>query len=256
MSNGIKIIISFIISIFFVNGNSITDSNVSRWTMIVTTIISLYYIIRLYPSYVKKIMAIAIPVLSIILIMGTVLKVSSSIGYNNLNIKNIIEKQMTYKNINAYFSGPNNVIESMELNSIIDSNQISRKKILISDIFANFPLLNKLTNPLYNTNSLFNYYHYKSFIAVDQIIPLVGQTYIIFSIFFPVIIFVITYLSLYFTDMIKCESDFLKQYCFIYLAFFLSLGNCLNFTIMLQNVWIHVLPAYIICRLNYRFRIS
>lgn len=250
----IKVILSILISIFYINGSSIVGKNVSRWSMIISAMISFIYISRLYPRY-KKIMKILLVVCIMFAIsIGSLLKFkNSNNGYNNL--KSVLRHEIKYKTLNAYFAGNKNMEIGLELSDAINMNNIPKMQIIISDVFANFPILNKyLSNAQRQMTTLFNYKYYNSSIACDQIMPYSIQIYIYFKYFFILFEALQIYLALKLYNKIDEEENFLKIYSLMYLVFSFSLVNCINLSIVFQNLWIHVLPVYIIYSLNIRVK--
>ena len=250
----IKVVLSIFISVFFINGSAITGSNVSRWTMIISAIIVFIYIVRLYPNYKKRMSVILIGCIIFTISIGSLLKFgNSNNGYNDL--KSIFKEGLKYKTLNAYFAGNKNMEVALELNNEIDSLNISRVQIFISDLFANFPVINKyLSNPQRQSVVLFNYKYYNSAIACDQILPYSMQMYIFFKYLFVIFEMIQIYFALKLYFKIRDEDDFLKIYNLVYLTFSFSLVNCINLSIILQNIWIHVLPIFIIYIFNIQLK--
>ena len=250
----IKIILSLLISVFYINGSSITGNNVSRWSMIISAIISYIYISRLYPNYKNKMKILLIICIVFSISIGSLMKFeNSNNGYDN--IKDVFKKQMQYKTLNSYFAGNKNMEIGLELSHDISIRNISKIEIIFSDIFANFPILNKIfSNPENQTVNLFNYKYYNSMIAKDQIIPYSAQIYIYFKYIFILFEIIQIYYALKIYNKIEKEKDLLMIHNYVYLFFSLSLVNCINLSIILQNIWIHVLPVYIIYLLNIKVK--
>ena len=248
--NILKIGLSIIISLFYINGSSITGSNVSRWSMIIAIIISFMYISRLYPKYNNKLKIMLAVGIVFAVSVGSLIKFSSANnGYNDLN--GVIREELKYKTLNAYFAGNKNMQIALELSDDINKMNISKVQILISDFFANFPIANKyLSNVQRQSVVLFNYKYYNSTIACDQILPYSAQMYIYFNYFFVIIEIIQIYFSYVLYFKIKNEENFIKIYILVYLTFSFALINCINVSVILQNIWIHVLPAFLIYSSN------
>lgn len=247
-SDRVKIILSIIVSLFYINGCSITDDNVSRWAMLSSIIVMYIYLIRMYPQKRKLLRIILFFGILFTLIIGTMFK-----GENIWNkgeystFENTLKNTVEYKTLNAYFSGPKNVEIGLQLMNYPQFNGINKAKVIISDLFNNAPFLNHiLSNKTYNSNALFNYAVYNSYIAKDQIIPGCVQAYLWVNVLFTVITFFRCYYAFYFYFKIFEEKDLLKTYCYIRLFIALSLINCISYTILMQFVWINVLPIYLI----------
>ena len=247
----IKVMLSVLTSLFYINGSSVTGANVSRWSMLISAIVAFIYILKFYPSYKKQLVVLLILVVVFSVTIGTFMKFGENGNSNHTTVNRVIEEQFSYDSINAYFAGTKNMEVAFILNEDIDNNYISKIKVIWSDIFANFPFLNKyLSNSSNQLTVLLNFKYYNSLIATDQIIPFSVQLYIYFGglFIFIELIFVYYAMKLYFK--IRETNDFLKIYCLIYLTFSLSLMNCISFSVMLQNIWIHVLPVFLIYFFN------
>lgn len=249
ISDFFKVVLSVLISIIYINGSSITGSNVSRWSMLISGIISYIYMTRLYPKYTKKLMILLSSVILFSITFASTMKFTWNDNYSTLN--GTIEEEFKFKTLNAYFSGPHNMQVALDLKNELDNSSISKIEIYISDTFGNFPVLNRfLSNPSHQSTTLFNYKYYNSSIATDQIIPYSCQLYNVFGIFFIIFEIVQVYFSYYLYFACKKNNNFLNIFCCIYLSFFLSLINCVNYSILMQSIWIHVLPIFIIYKIN------
>ena len=250
----IKVVLSIIISAFYINGSSITSFNVSRWSMIITSIIAFTYIARLYPNYKMKLNIFLVGCIVFAVSVGSLIKFANYInGYNNL--QNVFKEQLKYKTLNAYFAGNKNMEIALDLNDDINVLNMSKIQIIISDLFANFPILNKyLSDPQIQTTVMYNYKYYNSTIACDQIIPYSTQLYIFLKYFFVIFESIQIYYAFKLYYKMKEEDDFLKIYNLIYLIISFSLVNCISLSVILQNIWIHVLPVFVIYSLNIQIK--
>ena len=244
-----KIIISLLIGIIFIKGSSISGDSVSRWSMLITGFITYVYLKKLYPKYEKKLFLFFIITFIFTVTLASTMKFSWNDNYKTLD--GIIKEEFDFKTLNAYFAGPKNMYVAMQLNEDLGNSIVLKLKIFFSDTFGNLPLLNTLlSNKDYQSNTLFNYKYYSSYLAVDQIIPYSCQLYNVFGLLFLILEIIQVYLSYYIFFISKKENNFLNIYCCIYLSFVLSLVNCVNYSIVMQTLWIHVLPVFIIYKLN------
>lgn len=251
----LKVLISLLISVIYINGSSITGNNVSRWSILICSIISFVFITKLYPNYRKRLSILMIAVIVFSVTFASIIKFDWNDNYST--IEKTIEEELRFNTLNSYFNGPKNMQIALELKNDIENSNTPKYKIFISDTFGNFPLLNSyLSDDNYRSAYLFNYKYYGSGIAKDQIIPFSNQLYSIFSIFFVVIEIIIVYLSFFLFFKYKKENNYLNIYCYIYMSFFLSLTNCINYSIMMQTLWIYVLPVCILSILNSKMAIK
>ena len=180
---------------------------------------------------------------------ASALKFSWNNNYKSFD--GMINEYFDFKSLNAYFAGPKNMSVALELKDELNNSNISKIKIFISDTFGNLPLLNTfLSDKNYQSNTLFNYKYYYSYLAVDQIMPYSCQLFNIFGLIFFIFEIIQIYLSYYFYFVCKKEYNFLNIYCCVYLSFVLSLVNCVNYSILMQTLWIHILPIFIINKFN------
>lgn len=251
----IRVLLILSVSIFYINGIAVSSGDVSRWSMLIGAFVVYNIIIKFHPESKRGLLLLLGIVLLFTIVIGTFMKLNitnATYGINyDASLSTTLKNTFSYNTLNAYFAGPKNIDYAMAMINDANARGISKIGTLISDIFANFPLLNKFfSNEAYTSVSMFNYQIYRSTIAVDQIIPLCGQMYNIFGVLFFVPEMIIVYNALRFNSKIKREKNLLKLYCLVYLTFALSLVNCNNLNIMCQGLWIQILPVYLIYRFN------
>ena len=251
----IRVLLILSVSIFYINGIAVSSGDVSRWSMLIGAFVVYNIIIKFHPESKRWLLLLLGIVLLFTIVIGTFMKLNitnATYGINyDASLSTTLKNTFSYNTLNAYFAGPKNIDYAMAMINDANARGISKIGTLISDIFANFPLLNKFfSNETYTSVSMFNYQIYRSTIAVDQIIPLCGQMYNIFGGLFFVPEMIIVYNALRFNSKIKREKNLLKLYCLVYLTFALSLVNCNNLNIMCQGLWIQILPVYLIYRFN------
>lgn len=252
----IKILLLIVFSIFFIKGTSVTAGNVSRWSLLITMFIAYNFLTLFHPKQKKKLLLIMIFSGVLALLFGTMLKFGSGhSGYDS--IENTLQSTFTYKMLNAYFAGPDNVEVALNMSEKLESKGMTYKiQMIVSDIFNNFPLLNKYLSVRSDTSVYwFNISFYGSTIASDQIIPLVGQLYNYIGILFIIPEMFIIWIALNVNFKLKQEKELLKVYCLAYMCCTFSLCNCTNLIIMLQSLWIQIMPIYIIYIINKKLKL-
>ena len=251
----ISVLCMICISIFFINGRAVQSDNVSRWAFIVSALVCFIYISSIYPKYKKGLLLLFFMTIVFAVTVGTMAKVAKAGGAGFQSLYASLETQLSFRYLNAYFSGPLNLNYVYSMLYEREINDTPRLSMFFSDIFANFPLLNKFfSNITEQSTVLFNYQIYKSNIACDQIIPISGQFYLYAGALFWIPIGAIIWCSLICYFKMKEENNKLKLFCLVYITFSFSLINCVSFSVMLQNIWIHVLPAFFIYKFNIRLR--
>lgn len=244
----IKILISMgitLISIIFLGVNH--EGDISRWTMIINLIINIIILMKYYDKS-KKFIGIIFSLLAVcILVLGTFMKFTDE-ELSSTNIyEYITDEVINYETFDLYFAGPfqiNNAIEVRE------NNEIHIKNLFI-DIFANCPIINTYLDKSETTPTLYNFTYYNSYIAKDKICPLSGQAYIYFGLAFSSIFSILALcLAIKFNNLAKKSRNEFQLYVNMYFSLILSLAVCLNINIVFQNIWINILPIYIIYKLN------
>lgn len=250
-----KLIAELFVSILFVNGSNLTSTSVSRWSFLVSIIIVYMFLTRMHPEYKKKLTVLLMASGVLITLVSSLNKFQmlGASGYNTMN--ETTKTLFSYMNLNAYCSGPTNIINGMKTIDYVKVMNISKIKIFISDVFNNFPLLNKfLVDVNLTSPRLFNFVLYRTREFVDQIMPLSVQFYNFFGILYFVPEMILVYMALDCYRKTLYEKDFIRIYYLIYLSFTFSLINNINMTVMFQNIWIQILPMYLIYIFNYRIK--
>lgn len=254
----LKICMIIILSIFYINGAAISSSDVSRWTIVIMSYIAYVFICKYHAKYKKVLLFILVIGLTIAILGSTMIKFGSIGGNTAYSTSGSALKNLSsFETLNAYFSGPSNSETGIKVSDYVTSKGISRFQLLISDIFRNFPLLNKyLSSTEISSVRIFNQLHYGSSIAMDQIIPFACQSYTFFGAFFFAPEMVLIWIALRAYYAMKTESNLMKIYYFAYIAFFFALINCINITIIFQTLWISILPIYLINWFNERLKVK
>lgn len=252
----LKICIIVIISIFYINGAAVSSNDVSRWTIVIMAYIAYSFICKYHVKYERALLFVLVIGLAIAIVGSTMIKFGSIGGNAAYETRGgALEELLSFGTLNAYFSGPSNVETGIKVSNYVTSNGINRFELLISDIFRNFPLLNKyLSSTEISSVYIFNRLHYGSGVAIDQIIPFACQSYTFFGIFFFIPEMILIWIALKAYYAIKNETNLMKIYYYAYTAFFFALVNCINITIIFQTLWISILPIYLINWFNERIK--
>lgn len=248
MPEKIKLFISFILTALYANGRGITTENVSRWTIIVSMIVGIVFILSLYPERTKMIVAVSILFISGALIFSTLLK-QEMWGTVSKGIGNVVQA----KSLNGYFSGSLNLEKGIDM---LQTTDINRVETFISDLFANFPFLNHFVDVSKTTTTYFNYSFYGSSIARDQICPMIIQLKEYFGLIGYVVYGIIVFLACHIYTLSKRVHNLIEKNILVILAFYFSLVFCLNWSILFEVLWIQILPLilvnYFTIRVNLR----
>ena len=252
--DSLKIFFSILVSIIYINGRAISNNNISRWTLLVSLILIIYILSIIYNKYKKLLISYLLPLLTVLsIVSGTAIKVLISKKGIQPSYEESLLSVVSYKSLNAYFSGPTNVSIALDLASKVKLGIMGKIQIFLTDLFLNFPLLNKIFDDSNSSFKLFNRYIYKSDIASDQIIPLFAQLNLSLGIVGIFIYVLVLFISLTSSQKIKKSSNVFELFCFLNIAFYFALVNCINMTIMFQIIWITILPVFIMLKLNLKW---
>lgn len=220
----------------------------SRISIVVPTIAWLVILLKLYPMYKKF---IATSVLSIVVIVFTSITLYKQFDYT-LQDKSIAEP-ITYPllslNLNAYFSGPDNMGLAVDLKD--SYGEYINLTTLKNDLTYNVAGLSQFADKSNTSTGWFNTYIYGRWASVDQIIPLSGQGFLYFGFIGSTLFLIVTLiLMMFFDNKIRQENRIEFVYIYVYLvvhmamAMMISLGSIYSLFINLM------LPVLIIFKLN------
>ena len=249
LSSNVKFFLLFVPSIFFISNMSISADSTSRWSMLISMVIVYYTILQYHPEKKRLLKILGLFLLAVVLIFGTMMKFSHiDSKYNKYtSTSDVVSTMFSFRDLNSYFSGPQNVEVGYQVSRYVENSDLSKMALLISDVFHNFPILNKyVADEELNSVRLFNRFYYNTNFIVDQIIPLVSQANMYFGFFLFVPIFLIVICAFKIYSLLKPNMGFLERYCVIYAFFSFSLINCLNFTIFFQQLWIKIAPVFLL----------
>lgn len=244
--DSIKILISFILVVIYANGKGVTAENVSRWGVLVSIITGIVFIFSLYPKAKKTVSVLTFLIVPLVVLSSTLLK-QEMWGSTSSGIENVL----SVSSINGYFSGSLNIEKGLAL---LDSVNIDKSKTLFQDTFANFPMLNHLIDTSETTATHFNQVFYGSNIARDQICPMIIQFKEYFGVFGFIAYGIIVFLGLHFHTISTTKRILLEKNIFIILTFYFSLVFCLNWSILLEVIWIQVLPLLLVNYFNIKVK--
>jgi hypothetical protein len=228
------------------------SGHVSRMGMLLNGIIMLVILMNLYKKYSKVILLYMGALFVVVLVFGTAWKFYEE--PKSVSKVEIVEELVDYRMLNIYLSGPDNISTAIDTKEKFDN--VITARTFVNDIFGNAPII---TGVLDATNNYipkyFNYTFYNSFIANDQICPLVGQSYIYFGIIlFPILSILATFAVLIFSKKLtECKNIF-EYYGYMILVINTAMFMSINLNIILQYFWINALPLIILGKLNCKIK--
>lgn len=227
------IIFSIILSLCFIGITYISQSRISRWYTLVSAVSSIFLLRVLFPQKKKSITIIIIVPAIILILIASFLKS----GVNS------VFDLITVTSGDAYFAGPvsvNNAIGLAKSCSVGITN-------IIYDFFNNMPIVNHFIKSGNSTVYLYNLYLGRIFSnsSGDQIIPLVGQSYIFFGWILSPLLSVVSIILMRIADKQFFYATNYMKYVWAFISIWFGLETILNMTINLSWIYIRIIPLFI-----------
>ena len=147
------------------------------------------------------------------------------------------------KKLEAYFSGPVNVNNAIGLYV----EQWGGISSLPLDVVNNMPVVNHWFDTSAATVNLYNRYIGRFWNGSgDQIIPLIGQSSIYFSILFAPLLSCIAVTIVRVSDRRYIQAETLDVYIFAFLGAWSAVALILNMTIFLSWMYIRIIPLLLL----------
>lgn len=234
-----SLVISIIISSFYIGSN--------RGYIVTNYIATMLIVIYLYPRFKKTIIKLfAITGISIILIL------TNYRNFGNYGSENTIESLISsVKSSNVasllqmYAAGPRNVAIAIETKEYM-LNDKYKPELLLNDVIYSIPKIGESTR---NDSAVYyyNYTYYRNGIAQDQIMPLVGESYIALSFIGPLLIpMICCYSALYLSYKAKQTHYIDIKYVYYIISIWLGLSSVLNFAILGQVMFYNCIPIIVL----------
>lgn len=209
---------------------------ISRWYSIVTLIASIFWLMKLYPNKTTTITLWTVIPAGVVLTIATILK-NTLVGLEG-DSTDIIGSIFNATSMDTYFAGPVNV------NSAIGVNENTEVGIesAFEDIFNNFPVLNHFLEKKNASVHIYNNYLART----DQILPLVGQSFIWFGYLFTPLLSIFSVVMVKRNDSKYSNSYGIKTYLYAFVAIWCAIMPILNFTIWMSWVYLRIVPAFLL----------
>lgn len=225
-------------------------TGIARWDILISAFVGTYILVWLYPEYSKIIRLSIFSVVGIAIISITVYKFFHITSFDEIQLRLFLEE--IFKQFQAYFSGPRNVGQAIEMNNSLGGN-ISFIT-LINDFIGSIPGVSSFINQADRINMYYNYHIYGTLFFASQIIPMIGVGYSYFGfIGAPFFTVICIYLSLKFGLMTLNEDRIEFKYIYSYASIWLAL--CMGFNTQIIFGWFATIfiPMYILFSLNRKF---
>lgn len=231
-------------SIVYISSNwSDGGESISRWGMIVAALLSIYALCCFFPYKKNTILSIGVVSIFGLVILATFIKLSTW-DYSITDANEVAGSVFAPDMFDAYFQGVYGVSNGL---STVDTygSKVGFANFL-SELFYHFPFAVSLLGLQGHTWA--EYYYKIGINDLSKICPSLIQSDFYFgplgSPFFSCLSVI---LALWFTDKMKKESDFTIRLLYVYAIFWLSLFNCVNFTIVEAHIWFPIFGIWICC---------
>lgn len=240
-----------IASVLYISSNwTDGEASISRWGLIVSSLLSAYALYCYFPQKKKLILATAPVVMVVILAAGTLAKMMIW-GYDTNDVNETTSTLFASNMFDLYFQGVYSVS-----NGLSTADMYAGKVGLInfvSELLYHFPF----ATPLLGLNGMWAEYYYKIGIGdVSQICPSLIQSYYYFgTLGSPFFSCLSVYLALFFTSKLEKERIFTLRLLYVYGIFWLSLYNCINYSIVEAHIWFSVIGIWV-CSLDKKKKLT
>lgn len=203
----------------------------SRWSIAIPGIILIYMLTQLFAKYKRTI----IITVGFVLAFGIIILSSVKMNYDD----KIIGSNLTLwaDVLQMYFSGPKNIAYAIEAKKYINVYYgYFPINIMFNDLFGSVAVISGLTNSAESSVSIFNTFVYGSSVVQDQIIPLMGQSFIYFGYMFaPLLTIFATLVMMSLDKKANITPDIMKYYIYSYTAVWFARAMMLNATIIFSH---------------------
>lgn len=233
-------------SIFFISSNwNDGGHSISRWGMIVAALLSIYALYCYFPQKKKTILAGGTVAVFGLVAMGTLLKMSTW-DYSITDANEVAGSIFATDMFDAYFQGVYGV--SNGLSTVDTYGNVIGFKNFLSELFYHFPFAVRIFGLAGHTWA--EYYYKMGIEDTSKICPSLIQSDFYFGeIGSPLFSCFSVFLALWFTDKMRREGDFTVRLLYVYGIFWLSLFNCINFTIVEAHIWFAIIGIWV-CKLT------
>ena len=246
-----KLTIILVASVLFISSSwNDGGASISRWGLVVSSLISAYALYCYFPQK-KRIILVAAPIIIIVILAAGTLAKMMIWGYDTKDVDETTSTLFASNMFDLYFQGVYSVS-----NGISTADTYAGRVGLInfiSEFLYHFPF----AVPLLGLNGMWAEYFYKIGIGdTSQICPSLIQSYYYFgTIGSPFFSCLSVYLALFFTSKLNEEKYFVSRLLYVYGIFWLSLYNCINFSIVEAHIWFSVIGIWV-CKLDSKIGLS
>jgi hypothetical protein len=234
-------IIYVFISMLAVMAYLLFSSGDSRWSIAVPGLILTLLLTKVFLKH-KKVILFCI---GAIMIIGVVAITAVKMNYSN----SINSDTLWADTLQMYFSGPKNIAFAIETKKTINGMfGLFPANVILNDFFRSVAGLSRLANTSASTIEFFNAHVYGNNIALDQIVPLMGQSFIYFGyIFAPFLTVLATIVMMFLDNKANTSPDVMQYYIYSYTAIWFARAMMLNATIIFSH-FVNTLCLFLILK--------
>lgn len=234
-----KIILSIIISAFYILLTFIGQTNISRWHTVISFTAVYFTLIKLYPTHKKAISLLMLTPASFFFVIVTLYK-NTAFLTSGQSVFNSFMGLFAASTTDAYFAGPVNYNNAVGL---IENKEVGFFTIFY-DLLNNMPVINHFIDTRNASVNMFNMYIGRAYngITGDQIIPLVGQSSIYFSYILAPLLSVLSVFLIRYFDRKYHESNTPMIYIFAFTSAWIGVITILNLTIFMSWLYVRIIP--------------
>lgn len=239
---GFKMVALVAICICFISSMWSSGFTVSRWGMLIATILSVYVMMYSFPDKKKTILKIGITAVVLVVVVGSVLKIAS-FGVTDASVTNAVEKYFNTQYFDEYFEGIGPVANGLTTAERYAADRGIEGIFL--DWFYNFPYAMKILN--INSGRVATDYFHQVTGHYDLIMPTVTQSIMQFGgIFAPLYSSVMLWFALWFDRKQQAAKTLYKKLFYTVLVFWMSLFMAVNTNVIESHIWFAVIGLVLI----------
>lgn len=239
---GIKVAALATICICFISSMWSSGFTVSRWGMLIATILSVYVMMYSFPNRKKAILKIGITVVVLVVVVGSVLKIAS-FGVTDASVTDAVEKYFNTQYFDEYFEGVGPVANGLTTAERYAADRGVEGVFL--DWFYNFPYAMKILN--INSGRVATDYFHQVTGHYDLIMPTVTQSIMQFGgMFAPLYSCIMLWFALWFDRKQQAAKTLYKKLFYTVLVFWMSLFMAVNTNVIESHIWFAVIGLVLI----------
>lgn len=241
-NNNIHIVYSLIFTLLYALISFIGSTGLTRWYTLVCASAGFSCLMYLFPTR-KKLISISIvtPIFALMIFSSLV----KNGGYESgTNASSSAESAFGATNMDVYFNGIGNLSLVTPQGLTIVGDGID---MLPADVLRTMPIINKYVNQQKTSIRIFQLKTGRT----DQIIPLIGQSYLYFGFLLSPLLSLLLILVIRFLDFkFYYDYSYLK-YVYAFSAIWIAAAPmCHNLTLVFMWVYIRIVPFYIIMKIT------